>query len=178
MFDEGCAPFARPSHRLCLVQPDAPDETGDDRPVLLIGSDHAHVDMWSVVVLARDLLAELGADDRPEKATNAPAADEGAPTRDGAASSPAPPTFAEPNAELEAAPATPEEVQARWDDILAAGGGTTPTFPLPLGPLDPVPAEVVEVRDVLDADGWAAFERGSAEQGARPVAVALSLIHI
>ena len=172
VFDEGCAPFAQPSHRLCLVQPDAPDETGDDRPVLLIGSDHAHVDMWSVVVLARDLLAELGADDQTDEAV-----DEGAPKLDvTAASPPPPPTFAEHTAELEAAPAAPEQVQARWDDILAAGGGTMPTFPLPLGPLDPVPAEVVEVRDVLDADNWAAFERGSAERGARPVAVAVAAL--
>ncbi|WP_192796667.1 condensation domain-containing protein [Serinicoccus kebangsaanensis] len=153
-FDELCQPFAQPSHALCLVRPDAPDELGDDRPVLLVGADHAHVDMWSVAVLARDLLAALGGDPAPGTAL----------------------PFATHTAELEAAPPAPAQVHTRWSQILADGGGWMPTFPMPLGPLDPAPAEVVEVRDVLDEAGWQAVEEVAARHGARPITLAVALL--
>ncbi|ANS79966.1 non-ribosomal peptide synthetase [Serinicoccus hydrothermalis] len=154
VFDAACQPFARPSHELCLVRPDEPDATGDDRPVLLVGADHAHVDMWSVVVLARDLLAGL---DDTLPGTEAPA-------------------FAAHTRELETAPPAPQQVHDRWSQILAAGGGSMPTFPLPLGDLDPRPEEVVEVRDLLDGPGWTAFENAAREQDARPTAVAVAAL--
>ena len=53
VLDEHCRPLSRPSHRLCVVQ-------SHDRPTVVIGSDHAHVDMWSLLVVVRDLLRELG----------------------------------------------------------------------------------------------------------------------
>ncbi|WP_010143084.1 hypothetical protein [Citricoccus sp. CH26A] len=52
VLDAGCTPFARPSHRFCVI------ETADG-PAIVVGADHAHVDMWSLLVIARDLLAAL-----------------------------------------------------------------------------------------------------------------------
>ena len=133
VLDVACAPFARPSHVLCRIDPDP--TAADRRPELVIGSDHSHVDMWSLVILARDLVACL---------------DDLHAGRPLAAGLPDAPTFAEHSALLEAMPPAPPEVHTRWAEILDAGGGTMPVFPLPLGDLSPVPAEVVEVRDVLD----------------------------
>ena len=44
--------YQRPSHRLCVL------ETAAGLTVV-IAADHAHVDMWSMLVIARDLLAVL-----------------------------------------------------------------------------------------------------------------------
>lgn len=162
IFDSGCAPFQSPSHLVCLLDPDAPDETGDSRPIALLGSDHSHVDMWSVVVLARDLLAAL------DEGTTGPTSP-GDPRPD-------PPAFAEHTAQLEAAPPAPDQIQTRWADILAASGGTMPTFPLPLGRLDPPPEEVVEVHDLLDAQQWDRFERVARHRESRPATLAVSAL--
>ncbi|WP_298589828.1 condensation domain-containing protein [uncultured Kocuria sp.] len=135
--DDACSPLARPSHRLCLIEP------ADGPVVVVLAADHAHVDAWSLPLLARDLLD--GLDDlragRPVGADRAPAA-----------------SFAEHTRELAARPAAPPHVARRWARILADGGGAMPVFPLPLGDLgDPGP-ETVTTRDVLDADGLARLE--------------------
>ncbi|MBJ7471534.1 MAG: hypothetical protein JHD16_09545 [Solirubrobacteraceae bacterium] len=159
VFDTHCAPFERPSHRLCVVEPDATED--DRRPELVIGSDHAHVDMWSLVILARDLLACL--DDLREG-------------REPGVDLPKAPGFAEHTAELDAMPPAPEEIHRRWADILGAGGGDMPTFPLPLGELSPVPTEVVEVRDVLDAESTERLTAIARERGVRLIGLGISVL--
>lgn len=124
VLDAGCTPYGSPSHLLCLV------ESGDGRPVVVIGADHAHVDMWSLLVVLRDLLAEFR---RPA----------------GAAALPEARSFAEHTLELESRPRAPAQVRGRWHEVLTDCGGVMPCFPLPLGDLAVPVAEVVEVRDVL-----------------------------
>ncbi|MDQ8046685.1 MAG: hypothetical protein AAGC46_17715 [Solirubrobacteraceae bacterium] len=159
VFDEACAPYARPSHRICLVEPDAGDD--DPRPDLVIGSDHAHVDMWSLVILSAEVLACLA----DLEAGRAP----------GAALPPAT-AFAEHTAVLAAMPAAPAEVHGRWAAILEAGEGIMPRFPLPLGQLDPRPPEVVEVRDVLDAEESRRLAAVAKAAGVRPIAIGISVL--
>ena len=108
VLDRGCRPFGTPSHRLCMI------DTADG-PTLLVAADHAHVDMWSMLVLARDLLAAL-ADVRAGREP------EGGWV----------PAFAEHTAVLEHRGPVPEEVRRRWAEILAAGDEVLPRFPLPL----------------------------------------------
>lgn len=163
VLDEACTSFASPSHRLALVTPEA-DETGDPRPVVIIASDHAHVDMWSLLILARDLRAGLDAhsDDTPPAASSAV---------------PVPvPSFADHSAVLERMPPAPEHVAERWREILDEGDGLMPRFPLPLGDVSHPRPEVVEVHDVLDSAQLAGFERVAADSGVRATALALSVI--
>ncbi|MGX9900306.1 hypothetical protein ACW0JT_11035 [Arthrobacter sp. SA17] len=54
ILDAACSPYQQPSHRLCVL------ETAAGLTVV-IAADHAHVDMWSMLVIARDLLAALDA---------------------------------------------------------------------------------------------------------------------
>ena len=159
VFDAACAPFERPSYRLALVLPDASEP--DPRPVVVLGADHAHVDMWSFLVVLRDLyeaLADLEAG-RPAGAGFAPAAG-----------------FAEHSAALEARPRAPAEVHRRWAEILDAGGGVMPRFPLPLGDPADARASVVEVRDLLDAGQAAALAEQAHAGGVRTIAVAMSVL--
>ena len=155
VLDAACSPFERPSHRVCVVFPDAPDPL-DPRPTAVIGSDHAHVDMWSLLVIVRDLIANLegrsGAD------------------RSAAAS------FAEHSELLERMPPAPVDVRQRWSDILAVEGGAMPAFPLPLGDVSAPRREVVEVRDVLSSDESRAFDARAASRGVRMTALALSVL--
>lgn len=156
LLDEACAPFARPSHRLVLLEPDSPETT----PELVLGSDHSHVDMWTLVLLARDLLAaveDLRAG-RPPLAAAEPVA-----------------AFSEHSAALDAMPSAPDDVHQRWADILGEAG-VMPRFPLPLGQLHPPPAEVVEVRDVLDAGGTERLSALAREQGVRLIALGMSVL--
>lgn len=152
ILDADCTPLSRPSHLLALLVPD--DGEDDPRPVAVIGSDHAHVDMWSLLILARDLLS----------------ASEGMLDAEPAAS------FAEHSALLEQAPPAPAEITARWHRILDDGAGAMPRFPLDLGDLDELKDEVVVVRDVMDAAEFADFEERAAEHGVRPTALALSVL--
>ncbi|MBB2975724.1 hypothetical protein FHX49_001291 [Microbacterium endophyticum] len=154
VLDEACSPFSRPSHLLCLVEPEA-----DDRPVVVIGSDHSHVDMWSLLIIVRDLMSALASVHDGEDPTLAPAA-----------------TFAEHTTVLERMPPAPAEIGARWDRILDAGDGLMPVFPLPLGDVSVPQAEVVEVRDVLDSAEVRVFEAEAAAAGVRPTALALSVL--
>ncbi len=159
VFDTHCAPFERPSHRLVLIDPGANAE--DPRPEIVIGADHAHLDMWSLVVLARDLVTCL----EDLRAGRAPGAE-----------LPDAPPFAEHTEVLESMPPAPEDVQQRWADILGTGDGAMPVFQLSLGELIPLPAEVVEVRDVLDAEGTERFSVLASEHGVRPLSLAISAL--
>lgn len=155
VFDEACCPFARPAHALCLVEPR--DER--DRPVVVIGLDHCHVDAWSLLVLMRDFCSCL--DDLAcglEPGTCLPSAA----------------AFAEHTAELAARPPAPDEVHRRWAAILARGGGEMPVFPLDLGDITVPREEVVEVRDVLDPAGVAAVEEAAAADGVRMISLAIA----
>ena len=154
VLDEGCAPFERPSHRLLLAG------AGSAEPRVIIGLDHAHADAWSLLVLGRDLLSCL--------------ADVSA-SREAGAGLPAVPSFAEHSAQLEAQQSAPEDVRRRWAEILDAGGGRMPTFPLDLGDVSTPAREVVEVRDVLDAGSLRRLEAQAADHGVRllPMAVAV-----
>ncbi len=153
VFDAACSPFERPSHRVCVVFPDE-QESADPRPTAVIGSDHAHVDMWSLLVLVRDLTAHLGEGPGMEPAAS----------------------FAEHSELLERMPEAPADVRRRWGDILAVEGGTMPTFPLPLGDVSTPCREVVEVRDVLSSTEARAFEQRAADGGVRMTALALSVL--
>ncbi len=159
LFDQYCQPFGSPSHRLALMLPDAGQ--ADQRPVVIVGSDHAHVDMWSFLVVLRDLYSCLDdlAAGRPPGAELDPVA-----------------SFAEHSAVLEARPPAPDEVRERWSELLAAEGGVMPVFPLPLGDPDFDGDSVVEVRDVLDPDRAAAFAERAERQGVRAIALAMSVI--
>ncbi|KAA1378222.1 GNAT family N-acetyltransferase [Aeromicrobium fastidiosum] len=143
--DRSCTPFSAPSHRLCVLE----TATG---PTVVIAADHSHVDMWSMLVIVRDLLAALGG------------------TIDEVAAVPA---FADHSAALRERPAAPDEVHRRWREILEGSGGTMPRFPLPLG--EPVAhLERVEVRDVLDVDDSAAFSAQAASDGVSTLTLAVS----
>lgn len=155
VLDAACSPFERPSHRVCVVTPDVPD-TLDPRPTAIIGSDHAHVDMWSLLILVRDLIAEL-----PGRSASGPVAA---------------PSFAEHSEVLERMPPAPVDVHRRWGEILDAGGGAMPTFPLPLGDVSSPRPEVVEVRDVLSSEQSRAFEAQATHRGVRMTALALSVL--
>lgn len=156
VLDEACAPFARPSHRLCVVQP------AEGRTSVVIAADHAHVDAWSLLVLVRDLTACL---------------DDLAAGRVPGEGLPPAPSFAEHTAELAARPPVPDAVVDRWREILDAGDGRMPAFPLPLGDLSEARTAVVEVHDVLDADALVAFEHVCAGIGSSMLAVALAESH-
>jgi len=144
VLDATCRPFSRPAHRLCLI------ETADG-PALVVAADHAHVDMWSMLVIIRDLLAALGGAPSP---TDAPA-------------------FSEHTlALLDRPPALPD-IHERWHEVIEAGGGGMPRFPLPLGP-DAAQPERVIVRDVLDRDGLAGFSDRASREGVSTLALTVS----
>lgn len=159
-FDVVCEPFAEPSHRLCAVQPEDAESPGA-RTQIVIGSDHSHVDAWSLLVLIRDFttcLENLRAGRTP--GTGLPEAE----------------AFASHSAVFANKPFPPQEIVTRWQEILDAGGGVMPTFPLPLGDLSEPRAEVVDVRDVLDPAGVGRLEAHASEQGVRLIAVAVSVM--
>lgn len=151
VLDAHCRPFSRPAHRLCLI------DTADG-PTLVIAADHAHVDMWSMLVIVRDFLAAL--DQR----------------RGGAAPVPnVVPSFAEHTQALLDRPAAPAEIHRRWHEVIDAGEGGMPRFPLPLGTPEAHPERVV-VRNVLDADGLAAFSARAREAGVSTLALTISVM--
>lgn len=148
VLDAACSPYERPSHRLCVV------ETADG-PTLVFGSDHSHVDMWSLLVIVRDFLGAL------VRSSN------GDPPPD------AVPAFAEHTSELRDRGDVPDDVRRRWSEILTASGGVMPRFPLPLGPPTPQP-ERVEVRDVFDVDDSVAFSAQAGHDGVSTLALAVA----
>lgn len=149
VLDTGCRPYAQPSHRFCVI------ETADG-PTLVVAADHAHVDMWSMLVIARDLLAAL--EQRGHGIEPVPAQV---------------PTFAEHTVALEQRPAAPEEIRRRWAEVIEAGGGFMPRFPLPLGAVEPRPERVV-IRDVLDLESLAAFSTRAAAEGVATLSLTVS----
>lgn len=148
VLDRACSPYRRPSHRLCVLE----TATG---PTVVVAADHSHVDMWSMLVIARDLLAELAT--REGRATSLP---------------PAPP-FSEHTRALRDRPAAPTEVHRRWAEVLSAGGGVMPRFPLSLGAAT-LQQERVEVRDVLDVDDSAAFSAQARDDGVSTLALVVA----
>lgn len=160
LFDVACDPFAQPAHGLCVVEP-SPQDPEQQGPQIIIGADHAHVDAWSLLVLIRDLtscLEDLDAG-RPLGARLPEAA-----------------SFAAHTRQMAAKPTAPEEITARWREILDAGGGAMPSFPLNLGDLSVPRQEVVEVRDVVDAEELAFLESHAGQQGVRLIGVAVSVM--
>lgn len=156
VLDETCRPFGAPSHRLCVVAPDGGD---DPRPVVVIAGDHSHLDMWSLLVLLRDLRTCV--------------ADAVAGRSPGSDLAPAP-SFAAHTLLLEQHDATPDWVVRRWAEVLEDGRGSLPTFPLPLGDVSAPRSEVVEVRDVLDPAQLETLEKRAADVGVRLTALALA----
>lgn len=157
VFDATCRPFSRPSYRLLLVEPDG--DAVDPRPAVMIGSDHAHVDMWSLLALVRDLVVCLDdVHDGREPGIGLPGAD----------------AFAAHTALLDARPPAPEEITRRWAEILDAEGGRMPLFPLPLGDLSRLRPAAVAVRDVLDAVEMEAFTAQAKHVGVSAAALAMS----
>src|SRR5690606_25268725 len=83
------------------------------------------------------------------------------------------PPFAEHTIELAQLTPAPEEIRQRWDEVIEAGGGAMPRFPLPLGDPTPQPERVV-IRDVLDLGELAAFSARAADQRVSTLALAVS----
>lgn len=143
-----CSPYQRPSHRLCVL------ETAAGLTVV-IAADHAHVDMWSMLVIARDLLSALAS----QRVGRMPS-----PQR--------PPAFVVHTQALLERPPAPERVRARWAQIISDSGGVMPRFPLSLGEPGSHP-ERVEVRDVFDVDDGAAFAAQARDEGVSTLALAV-----
>jgi len=148
ILDAACSPFAQPSHRLCVL------ETAAGLTVV-IAADHAHVDMWSMLVIARDLLSALDAGKQGRGPLPGPV-----------------PAFEEHTQALLDRNAAPDDVRQRWEDIIRDSGGVMPRFPLPLGAPGPQ-RERVEVRDVFDLDDGAAFAAQARDDGVSTLALAV-----
>lgn len=148
VLNAACSPYQQPSHRLCVL------ETAAGLTVV-IAADHAHVDMWSMLVIARDLLSVLA----DARIGHTPA-------------SKSPPAFVVHTQALLDRPPAPELVRARWAEIISDSGGVMPRFPLPLGGPGPHP-ERVEVRDVFDIDDGAAFAAQARNDGVSTLALAV-----
>ncbi|WP_347756617.1 GNAT family N-acetyltransferase [Agrococcus sp. ProA11] len=133
VLDAACSPYRSPSHRLCVLE-------SAEGPTVVLAADHAHVDLWSMLVLVRDLLTALGEVREGREPTLPPA-----------------PAFADHTRELRRRDRAPDALRRRWADVLEASGGVMPRFPLPLGTAEAPESERVEVRDVLDVDDSAAF---------------------
>lgn len=146
ILDAACSPYRHPSHRLCVL------ETAAGLTVV-IAADHAHVDMWSMLVIARDLLSALG--NGGAGSTRMPA-----------------PAFVEHTQTLRDREAAPDHVRQRWADIIEDSGGVMPQFPLSLGTPEPH-RERVEVRDVFDVDDAAAFAAQARDDGVSTLARAV-----
>ena len=159
-FDRECDPFAAPSYSLCLVEPDHDAAASGARHTIVIGFDHAHVDAWSLLVVCRDFAACL--------------ADVAGGAQDVGTALPAAPAFARHTAELAARPPAPESVRRRWAEIMTAGGGDMPVFPLPLGDISAPRDEVVEVHHVLDPTGVEALGAHARSAGTRMLALAVA----
>lgn len=157
VLDQHCTPYAAPSHRLCVL------ETAEG-PTVVVAADHAHVDMWSMLVVARDLLTaldDIGAG-RPPLAASAPSA-----------------AFAEHTAALQERPTAGPDVRRRWVEVLGACSGHMPRFPMELGLGEGPQPERVEVRDVLDVDASAALGARAADLGVSTLSlVVAAMTHV
>jgi|UPI000834AAB1 hypothetical protein len=165
LFDATCEPFGLPSYRMTVVAHD------DGTRTAVIGLDHCHGDAWSLLVLVRDMLAFLGVGEEAGVGRSTElSADSPVRLR------PSVPSFADHTRELERRPTAPDEVRNRWARIMADGGGLMPRFPLTLGDVSAPRDEVVEVVDVLDADGVAALESVAHDAGVRLLPLTVSVL--
>lgn len=164
-FDVVCDPFARPSHRLCVIE----DPQGVDTPQVVIGADHAHVDAWSLLVLARDFSAYAAG--VTQSSSSSPSIE-----------LPAAENFAAHTADMATRPTPPAEVISRWQEILHTKNSSgskraaMPHFPLNLGDLSQPVEEVVEIRDIFDTAELASVEEYCSRNEVRLVAVAVSVM--
>jgi hypothetical protein len=152
LLDLTCTSFAQPSHRLCVL------ETADG-PTIVVAADHAHVDMWSMLVIVRDLLSAMEA----RRAGQEPFA-----------GAPGPPAFAAHTQALASRPQAPQAVRERWAEILGDCGGVMPCFPLGLGDAAGPQHERVEVRDVLEVDEVGLFGDRADSLGVSTLALAVA----
>lgn len=150
ILDAECSSYHCPSHRLCVL------ETAAGLTVV-IAADHAHVDMWSMLVIARDLLSALDAGKTGAKPMSTPRSA---------------PAFVEHTQALLDKDPAPDHVRRRWEAIIADSGGVMPQFPLSLGAPEPH-RERVEVRDVFDVDDAAAFAAQARDDGVSTLASAV-----
>lgn len=146
VLDDACASYRAPSHRLCVLETAA-------GPTVVVAADHAHVDMWSMLVIARDLLAALALGGEPTLPPARP--------------------FVEHTRALLDRPSAPDEVRRRWAEILSDSGGVMPRFPLPIGAPE-LHAERVEIRDVFDVTDSAAFAVQARADGVSTLTLAVS----
>ncbi|MEA5454722.1 peptide synthetase [Sinomonas sp. JGH33] len=160
LLDAECRPFAAPSYLLALVLPDPAEP--DPRPVVVVASDHAHVDMWSLLILADEVRTRVEADG------------DGVAPASTAAAEPLPAAFVDHTRALAAMPEAPAQIIAHWREILRAGDGGMPVFPLPLGDVARPSPAVVEVRDVIDGDQLARLEERANALGVRILPLVLS----
>ncbi|GAA3046026.1 peptide synthetase [Gordonia defluvii] len=149
VLDRTCSSYSRPAHRLCVLATAA-------GPTIVVAADHSHVDMWSMLVILRDLRTALGQIEAGGPATLAQV-----------------PAFVEHTRALRERPPAPADVKHRWAEILADSGGVMPLFPLPLGTAVPH-AERVEVRDVFDVDDSAAFSAQARAEGTSTLALVVT----
>ena len=149
VLDAACSPDSRPAHRLCVLETAA-------GPTVVVAADHSHVDMWSMLVILRDLITALGVSLGGARPELAPV-----------------PAFAEHTQRYADLIGAPESVRARWAQILTDSGGVMPRFPLPLGAPE-ARLERVEVRDVFDIDDAAAFGAQAREAGVSTLSLAVS----
>lgn len=154
VLDAACSPYRAPSHRLCLLE----TATG---PTIVVAADHSHTDMWSMLVVARDLLAALDDVRRGRAPGLAPA-----------------PGFAEHTAMLRDRPPAPDDVRRRWAEVIEVSGGVMPRFPMPLGDVSSPGPERVELRDVLDVDDSAAFAAQAVEEGVSTLALVVAAMTV
>lgn len=152
VFDAACTPLSQPSHRLLVLE-------FADGPVVIVGSDHMHVDMWSFLVVLRDMTEALEAVRLGEALF---------------AGVDPPPPFAQHTVALTQRPPAPTDVREKWRTTLEAFGGQMPTFPLDLGTRGQPQPERVEIRDVLDIGGIDLFEERAEEVGVSTLALAVS----
>ncbi len=152
VLDAACSPYSAPSHRLCVLE-------NVEGTTVVVGADHAHTDMWSMLIVVRDLLASVEA--RAAGRT---------PDLPGAAA------FAEHTRALASLPGAPESVHERWAEILGAGDGVMPRFPMPLGAVDRPQPERVEVRDVLDVAQAARLGERAADEGVSTLSLVISAL--
>ena len=82
----------------------------------------------------------------------------------------------EHTAALEDRGPAPDDVAARWAEILEVCGGEMPRFPLPVGDPAPGALPVVEVREVLDAIDYDAFAGAAKAAGTSTIGLAMSAL--
>lgn len=164
LFDVACEPFARPSHRLAVTT------HADGTRTAVIGLDHCHGDAWSLLVLVRDMIVALGCGEETGEDPGVVRSLSAAALRQTV------PSFADHTRDLERRPEAPVGIRNRWARIMAEGDGLMPRFPLPLGDVSVLRDEVVEVIDVLDADGVRTLEEVARDAGVRLLPLVVSVL--